>query len=199
MKYWGVRGAILGWIWGLLLGAGFSWCPASVRCWWPDRSRGRGNGIGIGGCDGWAFSSRGGTHSSWRSQRGCHQVRKRDHCRQVPSDCQRHAGGAGASAPHPRNSFGRLTDSESRTARRQREMMGSAGRKGWIAAGRDINREWPENRRANNGRSLPGQMLRRNLQSLTGWGYWDSFRISTPPTRTIRRFFTPVLDWARTF
>jgi len=33
MKYWGVRGAFWGGIRGLLIGAGFSWFPASVRYW----------------------------------------------------------------------------------------------------------------------------------------------------------------------
>ncbi len=40
MKYWGVRGAFWGGFGDCCSAPAFSWCPASVRCWWPDRSSG---------------------------------------------------------------------------------------------------------------------------------------------------------------
>jgi hypothetical protein len=126
----------------------------------PGRS---GDGIGIGSGDGRPFSRRGCTHSSGRSKGRCHQVRKCDHRRQIPSDCQRHAGGTRASAPHPRNCSRQLTYAFGHYVFCRPQGM-DCGRTGHQA-------KIDKNQGAKRDRSLPGQMLRRNSQASTGWGY----------------------------
>ena len=102
MKYWGLRGAFRGGIWGLLLGGGFFLIPGVSPADSSPPTWGACDGIGVGSDGRWPFSTRGQTHSSWDSERRYDQVRKYDHIRQVPCHCAWHARRGRAGAPDRR-------------------------------------------------------------------------------------------------